>query len=151
MITASKSSNSEGIKVTVKATEQIIPTSKTFTTTAAVQITESEAISSIAMTKQTISGQELGEGSKAPSVPKEFIGDDGDIGPPGSPGPRGPQGPQGDRGPRGKKGPQGDPGPPGGHSISLSHGTPCVVYISSEELKMINFAFHPFNDYLISF
>nr|CDP92480.1 Bm9030 [Brugia malayi] len=57
-----------------------------------------------------------------PSVPKEFIGDDGDVGPPGSPGPRGPQGPRGDPGLRGKQGPRGDPGPPGDHSIPLSYG-----------------------------
>ncbi|KAK6111889.1 Collagen triple helix repeat (20 copies) family protein [Brugia pahangi] len=62
-----------------------------------------------------------------PSVPKEFIGDDGDIGPPGSPGPRGPQGPRGDPGLRGKQGPRGDPGPPGDRSIPLSYGVFTMV------------------------
>ncbi|VIO88207.1 tail component encoded by cryptic prophage, putative [Brugia malayi] len=62
-----------------------------------------------------------------PSVPKEFIGDDGDVGPPGSPGPRGPQGPRGDPGLRGKQGPRGDPGPPGDHSIPLSYGVFTMV------------------------
>ncbi|EJW77036.1 hypothetical protein WUBG_12056 [Wuchereria bancrofti] len=57
-----------------------------------------------------------------PSVPNEFIGDDGDVGPPGSPGPRGSQGPRGNPGLRGKQGPRGDPGPPGDRSISLSYG-----------------------------
>uniref|UniRef100_A0AAF5Q4T4 Uncharacterized protein n=1 Tax=Wuchereria bancrofti TaxID=6293 RepID=A0AAF5Q4T4_WUCBA len=62
-----------------------------------------------------------------PSVPNEFIGDDGDVGPPGSPGPRGSQGPRGNPGLRGKQGPRGDPGPPGDRSISLSYGVFTVV------------------------